>query len=184
MGLRYKNLDAKTREFMLEELELDVKNGRVYVSPRLNPRGQKVWVELLREAIAEHDDDWLADQLRAGEYIREYEYRRLRNGKEKLVRVPKNAPQTLAEGEFNRYYIRGLCARAIAEGIDEVVVYRGKAVKDPRTESQAKIGKRFNARVLLRDLRNSTGVEPALGLPPGPNSGLTVCLPECSDEHG
>jgi len=32
MGLRYKNLDAKTREFMLEELELDVKNGRVYVS--------------------------------------------------------------------------------------------------------------------------------------------------------
>jgi len=78
------------------------------------------------------------------------------------VRVPKNAPQTLAEGEFNRYYIRGLCARAIAEGIDEVVVYRGKAVKDPRTESQAKIGKRFNARVLLRDLRNSTGVEPAV----------------------
>ena len=26
-----------------------------------------------------------------------------------MVKVPVTAPQTLAEGEFNRFYIRGVC---------------------------------------------------------------------------
>jgi len=92
------------------------------------------------------------------------------------AKIPVTAPDTLAEGEFNRFYARGLCARAIDNGIKEVVVYRGKEVQQPRAESQAMIGKKIDATVLLEDLRNSPGVEPALGLPPGPNSGLTVHL--------
>jgi hypothetical protein len=39
------------------------------------------------------------------------------------------------------------------------------------------VGKKISAIALLGDLRKSQGVEPALGLPPGPNSGLTICLP-------
>ena len=36
------------------------------------------------------------------------------------------------------------------------------------------LGKRLYAEALLKDLRESVGAEPALDLPPGPNSGLTV----------
>ncbi len=97
--------------------------------------------------------------------------------KEKPVRVPITAPDTLAEGEFNRFFVRGLCVKAIEDGIPEVEVYRGKQVNQPRPQSEAMIGKRISAKRLLDDLRVSQGVEPALGLPPGPNSGLTVRLP-------
>ena len=48
---------------------------------------------------------------------------------------------------------------------------------NPRPESEAKIGKTIAPQSLLDDLRKNIGVEPALGLPPGPNSGLSVKLP-------
>lgn len=47
-------------------------------------------------------------------------------------------------------------------------------VRNPRPESEAMVGSRLPAQALLDDLRTSQGVEPALGLPPGPNSGITV----------
>lgn len=175
MGISYKNLDEQTRKFMLEELERDIANGSLYLSPRLNSTGQSKWAELLRKAIMSFDDDWLADQLRV--YMESHEESRTRSGEMKSKKVPVTAPETLAEGEFNRFYARGLCARAIAEGISEVLVYRGKEVKQPRPESQARVGTRIAAKTLLEDLRKSQGVEPALGIPAGPNSGLTICLP-------
>jgi len=103
------------------------------------------------------------------------ETRKTKTGKVINAGVPVSAPETLAEGEFNRYDARGLCARAIAEGIDEAVVYRGKDVQNPCIESQYKIEQRVKAKNLLEDLRRSLGVEPALGIPLGPNSGLTIC---------
>jgi len=172
MGIYYKNLDEKTREFMLKELEMDTEQAKIYISTRLNALGQSNWVNLLKEAITNHNDDWLAHQLTVMGYMNTHETK-----KDRTVKVPLNAPETLAEGEFNRYYVRGLCARAISEGINEVVVYRGKDVQNPRIESQYKIGQRVKAKDLLEDLRISLGVEPALGIPPGPNSGLTICLP-------
>ncbi len=83
----------------------------------------------------------------------------------------------MAEGEFNRFYARGLCRRAIAEGIEALVVYRAKEVVNPRAESVALIGKSLPAKQLLEDLRAHIGTDTALGLPPGPNSGLSVKLP-------
>jgi hypothetical protein len=88
-----------------------------------------------------------------------------------------NAHEMLAEGEFNRFYIRALCLRAIEDGVSEVIVYRAKDVEHARSESQQKIGSRVAAELLLRDLRTHVGVDTALGLPPGPNSGLSVHLP-------
>lgn len=45
---------------------------------------------------------------------------------------------------------------------------------NPRVESQAKIGAIVNAEELLADIRVNVGVDTALGLPAGPNSGLSV----------
>ena len=177
MGIEYENLDKRTREFMIRELDLDIFNGTLYIGTRLNSSGVANWSNNLREAIQSHNDDWLADQLLNGGCMKTRETKRTPSGGTTTVKVPVTARETLSEGEFNRFYSRGLCLRAIEDGIPEVEVYRGKQVQKPRPESQAKIGRRFTAKDLLDDLRKSQGVEPALGIPPGPNSGLTIRLP-------
>ena len=173
MALRYRNLDESTRSFMLSEVDLDLSHEKLYISPQLNELGAQNYVSLLKEAIEHHDDTWLAEQLRSCGYMKEHEQRKKGSGFT-TVRVPKNAPDTLSEREFNRYYARGLCVRVIAEGMDQVEVYRGKRVSKPRPESEALLGKRVSAETLLEDLRESAAVELALGLPHRPNSGLTV----------
>jgi hypothetical protein len=84
----------------------------------------------------------------------------------------------LAESEFNRYYIRALARRAIEDGIQELVVYRAKPVQNPRPESEARVETAIPPQDLLDDLRAHLGDErPTLGVPSGPNSGLSVRLP-------
>lgn len=177
MSLHYEELDERTRQFMLQELKLDIANDRLYVSPRLNGQGVGNWSLLFRDAIERYDDAWLAKELKSRVYMKTHEQRRKPKGGYTTAKVPVTAPETLAEGEFNRFYVRGLCARALSEGVMDVEVYRGKEVAQPRRESEVTIGKRVSAQTLLDDLRVSQGVEPALGIPPGPNSGLTVRLP-------
>lgn len=161
---------------MLDELDRDVAEGTVYMSSRLSSRGAAEYIEFLRRAITDHDEQWLANQLRTESLLNATEPRRTKSG-QTTAQVPVSAPWTLAEGEFNRYYVRGVCRRAINEGTLEVIVYRAQAVSSPRAESQRMIGRALDPQALLRDLRTSPGVEPALGLPPGPNSGISVHLP-------
>lgn len=174
MGIRYESLDETVREVMIRELDRDATSAKLYISPRLTEPGAQAWPDLLRDAFREHDDDWLASALRSRGLIRSTEQRRTPKGGWTTAQMPRTAPETLAEGEYNRFYARGLCAHVLANGGGEVEVYRGKEAQNPRPESQAMIGRQLSARQLLDDLRTSQGVEPALGLPPGPNSGLTV----------
>jgi hypothetical protein len=176
MGIQYQNLDAKTREFMLKEIELDCASRKLYISPRLNSSGRNTWEALLKEAALHYNDDWLADALRSNSCLSSHELRTSKGGKTTSCQVPITAPDTLSEGEFNRFYCRGLCSRAISEGTKEVEIYRGKQVMNSRWESEQKIGNKLDPSALLADLRVSQGLEPALGIPPGPNSGLTIKL--------
>lgn len=177
MALNLSNLDAKTRKHMLEEIERDSTQGKLYQSPRLTPQGAQRYPTILREAVQCGDDSSFANALREPGILKQKEERKKPSGGTISADVPITAPETLAEGEFNRFYARGLCLRAIEENAKELEVYRAKSVMNPRPESEAMIGKRLDAQALLADLRASTGVEPALGLPPGPNSGLSVKLP-------
>ncbi|WP_081613348.1 hypothetical protein [Xanthomonas sp. SHU 199] len=177
MALNYENLDSRTRENMSSEIAHDVASGVLYISSRLTAEGAKAWPALLAQAADSHDDSWLAAQLQARGYLRSHEERRTPKGGVTVAKVPVTANTTLAEGEFNRFYARGLCQRAIADGQRSVVAYRARHSENPRPESEAIIGKHLEPDALLQDLRTSSGVEPALGLPPGPNSGLSVRLP-------
>jgi len=177
MALNLVNLDLSTRSFMLEEIVHDIAGGKLYYSPRLSSVGTPLYPELLRNAVRTGTDDSLANELRVPGRLKVTEERRKPKGGTTTAKVPVNAPETLAEGEFNRFYARGLCLRAIKEGINELVVYRAKEVANPRPESTALIGKRLPAKQLLDDLRASIGTDTALGLPPGPNSGLSVKFP-------
>jgi hypothetical protein len=174
MSIHHAGLDAVVRGAMVRELEWDQQNGTLYISPRLTGEGAQAWPQILREAMERHEDEWIASTLRERGYIKAEEQRAKPKGGFTTAKVPHTAPDTLAEGEFNRFYARGLCVQVLESGGTEVEVYRGKEVANPRPESEAMIGRRLPAQQLLEDLRNSPGVEPALGLPPGPNSGLTI----------
>jgi hypothetical protein len=177
MGLDYKNLDSATRSFMLEEIEFDCAAGTVYISNYLNEHGANSWPDLLKQAAKQGNDDTLSSTIEAGNFLKHEVPRKKPSGGFTIVRVPVTAHVTLGEGEFGRYYVRGLCRRAISEGIAKLVVYRAKAVAQPRPGSEEKIGVQVDPNAILDDLRKTVGVEPLLGLPPGPNSGLTLRLP-------
>ena len=133
---------------------------------------------LLLDAVDGGTPESLASELRRGSRLNAHEVSH-RQGRPYTKTVPVNAADTLAEGEFNRFYIRGLCARALAESIDHVEVYRAKAVTNPRPQSTAKIGVLMDPLTLLEDLRihnTAEAVNTALGVPAGPNSGLSVQL--------
>jgi hypothetical protein len=177
MGLKLDNLDDRTRALMVAEIDRDIAANRLYLSPRLNGKGQVEYPSLIKQASFDRSDTWLSQQLRVNHLLNPVEQRRRPKGGFTMVRVPETAPDTLAEGELNRYYIRAVCVRAIEDGIESVEVYRAKAVAAPRRESQMLIGEMVDPHTLLADLRTNTGVDTALGLPGGPNSGLSVRLP-------
>jgi hypothetical protein len=158
MALYYANLDAETRGYMLQEFYI----GPNYESPRLLPGKQPEWLSLLESAIREYDDEWLEATANRLGLLATAEVRR-----GKIVRVPANASQTLSEGEFNHYYLRGIAARATAHN-RSVRFYRGKEVDSPRLETQAMIGCSVDPRSLLIQLRTN----PFEMF--GPNSGLTA----------
>ena len=174
MSFVFRNLSQRTRGLMLEEVEFDIEKNTLYMSDRLTPSGKVRYPQLLQAAVEVGDPESLANGLR--EHFNPTEQRRKPSGGYTTAKIPSNAPELLAEGEFNRFYIRALCRLVLEEGIGELKVYRAKEVSNPRPESMARIGLILPARALLSDLRSNPGVDSALGVPTGPNSGLSVEL--------
>ncbi|MCB9852369.1 MAG: hypothetical protein H6819_04675 [Phycisphaerales bacterium] len=160
---------------MLQEFQRDVGEGSLYISPRLSPVGRSVYQNLLRDALDSGSPESFAAALDSPRYFNPTETRETPGGHKGRARVPTTAAVTLAEGEFNRFYIRGLCRRALREGVDRLIVYRAKLVDEPRSESQQHVGVEVDPLTLLSDLRSN--IETTSGAPMGPNSGLSVRLP-------
>jgi hypothetical protein len=178
MALTYHHLDERTRRLMLDEMDYDIANNQLHISPFLSGQGQADYVNLFREAIRSGSDETLEKELNSNQRIaKALPRRRPRKSGYMIAAAPSNAAQVLAESEFNRFYIRALARRAIEDGIDGLVVFRAKAVEDPRPESEALIESTFSPQDLLMDLRSHPDQPPTLGVPSGPNSGLSVHLP-------
>ncbi|HEX6270436.1 MAG TPA: hypothetical protein VFZ43_09385 [Anaerolineales bacterium] len=178
MALYFENLDERTRQLMLDEMEYDISHNQLHISPFLSGQGQRDYANLLREALDSGNDETLAQRLREQRRILRTLPKRKPKGGYSISATPENAAQVLAESEFNRYYIRAIARRAIEDGIQELVIYRAKPVSQPRPESEARIETTLSPEELLEDLRSHPGDEPpALGVPSGPNSGLSVRLP-------
>jgi len=178
MALYLENLDDRTRQLMLDEMEYDISHTQLHISPFLSGQGQRDYANLLREALQGGNDETLAESLRDHRRILRTLPRRNPSGGYSIAATAENAAQVLAESEFNRYYIRALARRAIEDGIQELVIYRAKPVQNPRPESEARVETALSPQDLLEDLRAHPGDErPSLGVPSGPNSGLSVRLP-------
>ncbi len=157
---------------MVAEIEHDIASGNLYYSKWFTSAGRGAYPAFLRAAATQFDDDWLAAQL-ATPGLFELDYvKATPSGGTTVAKVPRTAPQTFAEGEINRFYLRGLCVRAMAEG-KRIEAYRAKPVVAERPESAMLLGTQFDPARLLVDLRANVGVDTALGLPVGPNSGLS-----------
>lgn len=174
MPLKYDNLDPVTRTFALAEFDRDVERGALTISSRIRPTKTQEYESLLREALAYYDDRWLEDRVDG--MVVDFELRHTPSGATTTAKLPSYAPRVLAEGDFNRYYMRGVCARSIAEGRGVVEVYRARVSAEPRPESQELEGQRLDAETLLEELRTAYSdpeAEPTLGKP---NSGLSARL--------
>ena len=169
----FADLDPHVRKLMLDEVARDIRQVRLFRSPRLTDKGWRDYPALLRQAVQAKDVAWLTAELQRAGRLKLLETRRLAGGP-MLACVPHTAAATLAEGEFNRFYIRALCLAALERGESAVEICRTKPVAKARPRSQAKIGALLDAQALLDDLRTNNAVDPALGVPAGPNSGLSV----------
>jgi len=178
MSLYLINLDDRTRELMLEELDYDEERNWLHISPYLSNQGAHDFPALLRRAIAEGDADSLGAALSEQRRIARTGHRRKASGGYTIVTIPENAAEMIANDAFNHYYIRAVARRALEEGHEEVIVYRARPVQTPRPESEEMLETSVDAAALLEDLRQHTGDEPpAMGIPSGPNSGISVHLP-------
>ncbi|MDQ3996897.1 MAG: hypothetical protein M3303_07735 [Gemmatimonadota bacterium] len=174
MPLQYQNLDPTTRRYALAELDQDLESNAFHLSARLRPTVAGDYQRLLRDALRYYDDLWLEEH--ASDLLVEAETRHTSTGGQVTAKVPQTAARMVAEGDFNRYYMRGVAARAIDEGRQVVEVYRARLSLDPRPESAELEGQRLSARAVLDWLRGLQSDDPAATPLGRPNSGLSVRL--------
>jgi hypothetical protein len=174
MPLQYENLDPTTRRYALAELDRDIANGTFHISDRIRPTAGQEYQHFLREALRYYDDRWLEEH--ASDLLVETEERHTRSGGTTTARVPQMAARMLAEGDFNRYYMRGIALRAIEEGRQVLEVYRARLSLEPRPESAELEGTRIPAGEVLDHLRGPFSGDPGVGALGRTNSGLSVRL--------
>lgn len=154
---------------MADEVRAAVADGTLYLSKRFNETGQRGWATWLIAAAESHDEHWLAWQIEANAAMKGFETKAKPTGGYTTAHVPVTAAETLADGEFNRYYMCAVCRKAIAEGKPVVTVYRAKHGATTRPGSDALIGTAFDPVTLIVELRTNPGHELTQ-----PNSGLSV----------
>jgi len=129
MSMNYLELDTVTRRHMLREFEVEHASPMPFRSRALSASGQPAFVECIRRAIETGNEESLCAAIVNPDYWdHEEEYtvkgitcRRRRNIQQSAAR--------LALTEFSTWYVRGLTARLLDEGIAECQVYRGAQPK-------------------------------------------------------
>lgn len=174
MPLQYDSLDPATRRFAIAELDSDIETGTYHTSERIRPTAAADYQRYLHEALRYYDDRWLEEH--ASDLMVDFEPRRTRSGGQTAVKLPQMAARMLAEGDFNRYYMRGVALRATEEGGQVVEVYRARLSMEPRRESAELEGRRLPASEVLSYLRGGQSADPGVAALGRPNSGLSVRL--------
>ncbi|HEY6350419.1 MAG TPA: hypothetical protein VI636_13515 [Candidatus Angelobacter sp.] len=145
------------RRLMIEELYWAVEHNKLYYSKHFARSGHKEYPLLLQKEFATGNPDTLEESLNVPGYFQ--------------AGSPRNAVQTFAWDEFNKYYMRALCLLAQVGAGYEVVVARGRHSDHPKPESSKRIGAKKDPTRFLSGLREVPRVNPF-----GANSGLTLEL--------
>ncbi len=169
---KFENLDYTTRSSMLQAIQEAENMDNIYYSTRFNQDGNNQWLQLFKQAAQQFDEHWLAYQLESKRLMKDFEGASNLSGGYTTKHVPHTAAETMAEGQFNRFYILGLCKRARTEGITHLEIYRAKARFDPRPESQVLIGTCLSVDEIESQLKETTASFKSQLV--RPNSGLCV----------
>src|SRR4029079_9111837 len=151
-----------------------IASGAFHASDRLRPTAVADYQRLLREAIRYYDDLWL--EQHANDLLVDFEPRTTRSGGQTTAKLPEMAARMLAEGDFNRYYMRGVALRALETDPQVVEVYRARLALEPRAESAEMEGHQLSARDVLNYLRGQQSADPTTLRLARPNSGLSIRL--------
>ncbi len=173
MALQLVDLNVATRAAMLAELEEDIGAGKVVLSPHLKDGAGSEFISLLVSALRDFHDVWLASALRTKGLVRTHETIPTQHGPKRIT-LPPDTPELLAEGEYNRYYLRGLCRRAIEESFPTLWIYRANGEARRRPECDRLVGTPIDPCVLLEALQGGASTDEALGLPAERHSGLSA----------
>lgn len=165
----FKDLSESIRVLMIGELLQDGHANKVYVSKRLTEEGQGMFRGLLYEALLGQTNEWLAMALKQEKFWKTHEFRHHQTQGIVEAKIPSNASEVLSDTEFNRYYMRAVCLRAIEAGVN-VIVYRARETSRPRSGHQELIGKSFVASECLKALREGSSELMV------PNSGLSLTM--------
>lgn len=163
----FKDLSDSVRLLMVGEFSQDEVNNKVYVSRRLTEEGQGVFRKFLYEAMVSQNNEWLTMALKQEKFWRTHETRNHPSQGMVEAKIPSNAPEVLSDTEFNRYYMRAVCLKAIEAGVN-VTVYRARETSRPRPEHEELVGKALIASECLKALREGSSELTA------PNSGLSL----------
>ena len=174
MPLKYENLDPATRRHAIAELDGDIASDAFHASDRLRPTAIADYQRLLRDALRYYDDLGLEEH--AGDLLVDFEPRHTRSGGQTTAKLPEMAARMLAEGDFNRYYMRGVALRALEADPQVVEVYRARLSLEPRPESEEMEGHQLSAWDVLNYLRGQQSAAPTTLRLARPNSGLSIRL--------
>ncbi|MGA7615367.1 MAG: hypothetical protein WBX15_09310 [Thermoanaerobaculia bacterium] len=169
MPLTFEHLDEHTRQLMLLEFTADASVRALYFSPRLSVRGRIRYAVQMGTAIRNGTPDQLMVELNAPGILEESATSRRSRRSSAAARI--------AEEEFNRYYMRAVCRRALEEGIEAVEVSRSIHARIGRRRIEPVIGKLLPARSLLAELRSHLELGTILGIEEELARFLTVRLP-------
>lgn len=129
MAMRYEELDDITRQHMLSEFEVEQRSATPYRSRALSAEGHAAFPGLLRRAIEAGNEQSLFASLNDARYwepMEQYERNGVVRDRRRNIR---QAAERLALTEFSTWYVRGLAARLLAEGVENCQVYRGAQPK-------------------------------------------------------
>lgn len=108
---------------MLEELDRDIAEDKLNDSKWFTAQRSLDYPEFCRTALTAGTDDTLATALGVPGTFETHHQKKTPSGGVTTAVVPHTAPTTFAQGEFNRYYLRGLCARVIFERGGRIEIY-------------------------------------------------------------
>src|ERR1051326_964319 len=97
----FPELSPNTRYLMEHLLDTDIREGKLFYSPKLTQAGKDAWPELLRNTFRFGTEQSLTDVLTKDMFV---DYNK-KNGR--LTSGAAN--RDLAESEFNRFYMRSVC---------------------------------------------------------------------------
>jgi hypothetical protein len=167
----FEDLTSDIRTRMLQELARDIEQKQIFYDSRLVENGRNLYLQILAQALEHDTPESFSEEILKNSLLNPTEMREISEGRTVQAKVSKIAHRNIGEAEFNRYYMRAICLKAIEQGIEEVEVYRARASANPRPDA----ADRKNAKDLLEHLRTTNISVP--GSFPGPNSGRSVRIP-------